>query len=132
MKESRSDTGKGTEQRVLDADAKKNMRAEWRGEWALVTGASAGIGVALARELAAGGTHLVLTARRKERLVDLSNELNTKHRVKTEVLVADLAQPGAPEQIFGFTQEKGIEIDLLINNAGFCRSGECPSVENEP
>src|SRR5206468_9361771 len=87
------------------------MTSEWRDKWALVTGASAGIGVALARELAAGGTHLVLTARRKERLVDLSNELSTKHGVKTEVFVADLAQPGAPEQIFGFTKEKGIEID---------------------
>ena len=105
------------------------MTSEWRGKWALVTGASAGIGVALARELAAGGTHLVLTARRKERLVDLSNELNTKHRVKTEVFVADLAQPGAPEQIFGFTKEKGIEIDLLINNAGFGKYGEFQSIE---
>jgi len=132
MKESRRDTGKGTSQRVLDAEAKKNMRAEWRGEWALVTGASAGIGVALARELAAGGTHLVLTARREERLVDLSNELNTKHGVKTEVFVADLAQPGAPEQIFAFTKEKGIEIDLLINNAGFGRYGEFPSIEKQP
>ena len=108
------------------------MTSEWRDKWALVTGASAGIGVALARELAAGGTHLVLTARRKERLVDLSNELSTKHGVKTEVFVADLAQPGAPEQIFGFTKEKGIEIDLLINNAGFGRYGEFPSVEKQP
>jgi len=108
------------------------MTSEWRDKWALVTGASAGIGVALARELAAGGTHLVLTARRKERLVDLSNELNTKHRVKTEVFVADLAQPGAPEQIFGFTKEKGIEIDLLINNAGFGRYGEFSWVEKQP
>src|SRR5260370_31796352 len=102
------------------------MRAEWRGEWALVTGASAGIGVALARELAAGGTHLVLTARREERLVDLSNELNTKHGVKTEVFVADLAQPGAPEQIFAFPKEKRIEIDLLLNNPRFCPLREFP------
>src|SRR5260370_40984900 len=106
--------------------------AECRGEGALVTGAGGGMGVVLARELAAGGTHLVLTARREERLVDLSNELNTKHGVKTEVLVADLAQPGAPGQIFGFTKEKGIEIDLLINNAGLCRYGEFPSVEKQP
>jgi len=132
MKESRGGSGKGTSQTNTGRRSEKNMRAEWRGKWALVTGASAGIGVALARELAAGGTYLVLTARREERLVDLSNELNTKHGVKTEVFVADLAQPGAPEQIFAFTKEKGIEIDLLINNAGFGRYGEFPSVEKQP
>src|SRR6266699_3057730 len=107
------------------------MTSEWRDKWALVTGASAGIGVALARELAAGGTHLVLTARRKERLVDLSNELNTKHGAKTEVFVADLAQPGAPEEIFGFTKGKGLEIELLSNNAGFGQYVEFPSIEKQ-
>jgi len=49
--------------------------------------------------------------------------------VKTEVVVADLADPGAPEKIFAFTKEKGIEIDLLINNAGFGQYGEFPSVD---
>jgi len=132
MKESRGGSGKRTSQTNTGRRSEKNMRAEWRGKWAVVTGASAGIGVALARELAAGGTHLVLTARREERLVDLSNELSTKHGVKTEVFVADLAQPESPEQIFGFTKEKGIEIDLLINNAGFGRYGEFPSVEKQP
>src|SRR5712691_4799146 len=92
---------------------------DWRGKWALVTGASAGIGVALAEELAAGGTHLVLTARRKERLDELALALTAKHKVKTEVFAADLGEPSAPEKIFAFTKEKGIEIDLLVNNAGF-------------
>jgi short-subunit dehydrogenase len=103
----------------------------WRGQWALVTGASAGIGVALAKELAAGGTHLVLTARRKDRLEELATALRAKHNVKTEVFAADLADPAAPEKIFAFTNEKGIEIDLLINNAGFGRLGEFPSVEKQ-
>jgi short-subunit dehydrogenase len=101
----------------------------WRDQWALVTGASAGIGVALAEELAAGGTHLVLTARRKERLDELARTLTAKHKVKTAVFAADLAEPSAPEKIFAFTKEKGLEIDLLINNAGFGQLGEFPSVE---
>src|SRR5258708_22418025 len=103
----------------------------WRGKWALVTGASAGIGVALAEELAAGGTHLVLTARRKERLDELARGLAVKHKVKTEGFAADLADPSAPEKVFAFTKEKGIEIDLLINNAGFGQYGEFPSIEKQ-
>src|SRR5882762_11936155 len=95
----------------------------WRGKWALVTGASAGIGVALAEELADGGTHLVLTARRKERLDELARALTAKHKVKAEVFAADLAESSAPEKIFAFTKEKAIEIDLLVNNAGFGRLG---------
>jgi short-subunit dehydrogenase len=107
------------------------MQADWNGKWALVTGASAGIGVALAKELAAGGTNLVLTARRKDRLEELAASLRTQRKVKTEVLVADLAQADAPERIFAFTKEKGIDIDLLINNAGFGHYGEFPSVETQ-
>ncbi len=91
----------------------------WQGKWALITGASAGIGMALARELAAGGTNLVLTARRRDRLVGLSGELSAKHNIRTLVCVADLAQPLGPQQIFSFTEEKKIAIDLLVNNAGF-------------
>src|SRR5258705_8936733 len=107
------------------------MLTEWKGKWALVTGASAGIGVALAEELAAGGTNLLLTARRKDRLDELAKTLRAKHKVKTEVFAADLADPVAPEKIFAFTKDKGIEIDLLINNAGFGQYGEFPSVEKQ-
>jgi uncharacterized protein len=103
----------------------------WQGKWALVTGASAGIGAALARELAAGGTNLVLTARRRDRLVGLSGELNTKHGVRTLVCVADLAQPAGPREIFAFTESKNISVDLLVNNAGFGAYGEFRKVEVE-
>jgi uncharacterized protein len=97
---------------------------KWRGKWALVTGASSGIGAAIAAELAAGGANLVLTARRRERLDELSAELARQHSVKCEVFVSDLEQPSAPEAIFAFARDKGIEIALLVNNAGFGAYGE--------
>ena len=96
----------------------------WSGKWALVTGASAGIGKALAEELAAGGTNLVLTARRRERLEALAKTLTNAYKIRVEVFAADLAQPAAPAEILAFTREKDIHIDLLINNAGFGAYGE--------
>lgn len=107
------------------------MANDWQGKWALVTGASAGIGVALVEELAIGGTHLVLTARRKDRLDALAQRLASTYKVQAEVFRADLADPDAPENIFGFTRDKGIAIDLLINNAGFSKYGEFPSVDKQ-
>jgi uncharacterized protein len=103
----------------------------WAGKWALVTGASAGIGAALARELAVQGTHLVLTARRKERLERLAQDLAAKHKIQTELIVADLTQPTERQKIFAFTQANGIEIELLINNAGFGAYGELFAVETQ-
>jgi len=97
---------------------------QWRGKWALVTGASAGIGMALARELSAGGTNLVLTARRRDRLTGLAGELSAKHDVRTLVCVADLAKPEAPREIFTFTEDRHISVNLLVNNAGFGAYGE--------
>ena len=90
----------------------------WRGKWAMVTGASSGIGAALAEELAKGGAHLVLTARRVRRLTELRRKLHAAHGVRVQVLPADLAQPNTPAEIFAFTQERGITVDLLVNNAG--------------
>ncbi|MGB8458815.1 MAG: SDR family oxidoreductase [Candidatus Acidiferrum sp.] len=101
----------------------------WSGKWALVTGASAGIGKALAEELARGGTNLVLTARRRDRLEELAQSLTTEHKIRAKVFVADLTEPGAPEKIFQFTREKEIEVELLINNAGFGAYGEFPKVD---
>ncbi|HVB59337.1 MAG TPA: SDR family oxidoreductase [Candidatus Acidoferrales bacterium] len=91
----------------------------WSQKWALVTGASAGIGWALAEQLAAGGANLVLTARRADRLQELAKDLSAKHGIKVEVFAADLLQPQAPQEIHAFTQGKNIQIELLVNNAGF-------------
>jgi hypothetical protein len=105
------------------------MHTDWQGKWALVTGASAGIGMALATRLAAGGTHVVLTARRGDRLERLSQKLREDHGIRTEVFVADLIEADAPEKIYAFTKQKDIAIDLLINNAGFGQYGELPHVD---
>jgi short-subunit dehydrogenase len=91
----------------------------WAGKWALITGASAGIGWALAEQLAAGGAHLVLTARRADRLQKLAADLAAKHQVQVEVFTADLVRPEALAEIHAFTTAKKIEVELLINNAGF-------------
>jgi short-subunit dehydrogenase len=107
------------------------MQNEWRNKWALVTGASAGIGVALATELAAGGTHLVLTARRRDRLEILRQTLKKTHAIEVEIFVADLAERDAPEKILSFTRQKGLAIELLVNNAGFGQYGELPEVTTQ-
>lgn len=87
--------------------------------WALVTGASAGIGAAFARELASRKVSLVLTARRLDRLQDLAQELTAQHGVRVECIAADLGNPAAPPQLVDGIAAKGIAIDWLINNAGY-------------
>ena len=87
-----------------------------------MTGASAGIGEAFARELAARGSNLVITARRRERLDALALELQ-QHSVRVEVLVADLADPAAPAALCAEIDRLGIAIDTLVNNAGYGVSG---------
>lgn len=94
------------------------------GKWALVTGASSGIGQALAGELALNGVNLVITARRRKRLAELRKRLRSECGVNVEVFAADLAEPDAPERIFAFTEARSIIIDLLVNNAGFGSYGE--------
>lgn len=91
----------------------------WAGKWALITGASAGIGWALAEQLAEGGANLVLTARRADRLEKLAADLSAKNKIRTEIVAADLTKPQAAGEIYKFTSGKGLEIELLVNNAGF-------------
>jgi short-subunit dehydrogenase len=100
------------------------LRKVWQGKWAVVTGASAGIGEAIAVELAEAGVNLVLTARRRERLDLLAERLRTGNGIQTQVIVADLALSSAPQQIFDATEGAGLKVDLLVNNAGFGEYGE--------
>jgi len=88
-------------------------------ETVLVTGASSGIGVELAKCFAGDGSRLVLVARSKDPMEKLAAELRDKHKVEVIVLPADLAQPETSEKIFSELQAKGVAVDVLINNAGF-------------
>ena len=96
-------------------------------QWALVTGASAGLGAEFARQLASRGMHLVLVARRGELMSELAQELHTKHGTRCEIIVADLSDPAEPKRILDEIAAKGVSIELLVNNAGFGVVGE---VEN--
>jgi uncharacterized protein len=95
---------------------------DFNGKWALVTGASAGIGVALARELANHGAKLILTARHKERLETFAAELAAKG-TEVRIVVADLNDPAAPQQIYDATEGAGLTVDILVNNAGLGQFG---------
>jgi short-subunit dehydrogenase len=91
------------------------------GEWAVVTGASAGIGAAFARALAHEGVSCVLTARRTDRLEALATELRHVHGVQTLVEAVDLGVPGGAEQLLGAIAH--LPVGILVNNAGFGGAG---------
>ena len=91
--------------------------SDFRGRWALVTGASAGIGAAVARELADCGAKLILTARRRDRLEALAAELGARG-AEARIVIADLNDPEAPRRIYDATEGAGLPVDILIDNAG--------------
>lgn len=87
--------------------------------WALVTGASSGIGAEFARLLAARGMHLVLVSRREAPMRQLAEELFTRHGTRAEIIPADLTDLAEIARLTEEIAQKGIEIELLVNNAGF-------------
>jgi short-subunit dehydrogenase len=101
------------------------------GRWALVTGASSGIGEAFCRRLTAAGCHLVMVARREERLKALARELEAARGVSVRIEALDLIAPGAVERLEERVRAAGIEIDLLVNNAGFGLYGRAWEIARE-
>lgn len=101
----------------------EGVSREGTGRTALVTGASAGIGRAFAELLAARGYHLVVTARRRDRLEAVAAMLRQQHGVSVHVIVADLADPAAPAALVAEIASRGLHVDVLINNAGYGVSG---------
>ena len=94
------------------------------GEWVLVTGASAGIGRELARAFAPRGRDLILTARNEDAIAALARELVATHAVRAKTMPADLSLPGAAEAIAGALKGAGVEVAVLVNNAGVIFEGD--------
>jgi uncharacterized protein len=90
-----------------------------RNETVLITGASSGIGLELAKCFATDGSRLVLLARNQAALERLAEELRLQHKIETIILPADLSLPEAPKQIFEKLAAQKISVDVLVNNAGF-------------
>ncbi len=105
---------------MLDQSAPTSVRRPT----ALITGASGGLGEEMARQLAPRGIHLLLVARREDKLQALAAELAEKHGIQTGVMALDLADPGAAAELEREAEFRRIDIDFLINNAGYGLYGE--------
>lgn len=97
----------------------------------LITGASSGIGAAFARKLAALGRNVLLVARSEEKLITICNELGRMSGIRAQYIALDLTEPDAPARLFEETQKRGLEIDMLINNAGFGSMGPFAKLDGD-
>ncbi|WGK68997.1 SDR family oxidoreductase [Candidatus Haliotispira prima] len=88
-------------------------------KWALITGASSGIGKALAYVHAKRGGNLIIVARREKQLLALKDELEQTYSVEVEVIAKDLTQPNTAQQLYNEVKTRGLSVEYLINNAGF-------------
>ncbi|HEY0156551.1 MAG TPA: SDR family oxidoreductase [Thermoanaerobaculia bacterium] len=93
-------------------------------ETALITGASSGIGLDLAHLFARDGHDVVLVARSEGKLQEVARDLERHHKVAAHVLPADLSRPDAPRQLFEEARDRRLQIDVLVNNAGFGLGGK--------
>ena len=100
-------------------------------ETALITGASSGIGLELAKLFAQSGRNLILVARSETKLNELRTELINKHSVHVEVIVADLSEVDAAVKLFGEINTRKLVVDILVNNAGFGELGRFSEIETD-
>jgi short-subunit dehydrogenase len=98
------------------------------GSWALVTGASSGIGAAFARRLAERGMDVAVVARSGAKLEALAAEIRERHGVAALVIVQDLAEPDAAERVGEAVDKAGIAVEVLVNNAGIGTFGRDVSI----
>lgn len=109
----------------------KSHMYNYAGKTALITGASSGIGEAFAHILAARGMHLVLVARSADKLRARAQALSEQHGIRADVIPADLCRAGAAQEVHQQTQEVGVAVDLLVNNAGFGTYGHFDTLAPE-
>src|SRR5512135_2754184 len=93
-------------------------------ETVLITGASSGIGLELARCFAADGSRLVLVSRKGNALEALAAELRKAHKIQAQVITTDLAEADAPNRLLAHLQSAGLKVDVLVNNAGIGAQGK--------
>jgi len=98
-------------------------------KWALITGASAGIGAHFAHQLAARGWSLLLIARREEQLKTIQKKITDTHSVSCHYLVCDLSENNANNMVYNYCVDNNIEISMLVNNAGYGVPGDFDAVD---
>ncbi len=101
----------------------------YQGQTALITGASGGLGATFAQELAARGMNTILVARSTDKLQALASELTVKYQQRNDVIAMDLVPAGAAVALTNKVTEMGLQVDLLVNNAGFATYGNFESIE---
>ncbi len=107
------------------------MIDSYNDRWALITGASSGIGAEFAVQLAGRGMHLILAARSKEKMSSIARELNTRHGTRCHIVAIDLSDPDASRRLFDEIQRLEVEVELLVNNAGMGLIGQIESTAPE-
>ena len=98
-------------------------------EPALITGASAGIGRALATRFARAGHDVILVARREAKLREVADALESRHGIAASVVVQDLAEPDGPEQLYDTVQDRDLEVAVLVNNVGIGTQGRFTDID---
>lgn len=107
------------------------MIDSYNDRWALITGASSGIGAEFATQLAGRGMHLILAARRKDKMAELATELNTRHGTRCHIVAIDLSDPESSRRLFEEIKRLEVNVELLVNNAGIGLIGQVESTSPE-